>query len=529
MKCADRKRTTLWAAGLAVLLAVAVAFPAPSAFGLTQAQRDDLEKDIERLNKEVQPFTELFSKTIQMVMPSVVSISTTQKVTVPRMSLPFGPGSPFDDLPFRFRMPQPEEREQEVTGLGSGFVIDAENGYIVTNYHVVDEVEAKDIKVTFEDGREFVAESVLKDQKTEVALIKIDADGLVGLEWGDSNDLQIGEWVIAIGSPMGFGNTATTGIVSAVSTKDRVFAGGRRTDLRVIRNRYAVEDYIQTDTAINRGNSGGPLITLTGKAIGINTLIVSSSGSSAGLGFAVPERIARPVVESLVKEGRVMRGHLGVSIINPDDIMDENVEELFGMETRDEVLREYEIEPDAEGVVIAQIMPGGPADEAGIQTGDLVTKIGDTPTPDVDTLRGLVAATAPGTKVDVVLTRKGKRETVEVVLGEQPSDAAAWAMGGPGESANQPRLGLSVQTLTPEVAEALGYPQDLKGVIITEVRPDSPAAKAGLQVNDVVVGVGRDDVANVGEFMAAVENLGPAGAALRIKRGDQTMFVPIKP
>ena len=527
MKSNPGTRITLWTASLAALLAVMLAFPAPSALGLTSAERADLEKDIERLNKEVQPFTELFSKTIQMVMPSVVSISTTKKVTVPGLSL--GPDMPFDQFPFRFRMPQGEEQEREVTGLGSGFVIDAENGYVVTNYHVVDDVEAKDIKIALDDGRELVAESVLKDQKTEVAIIKVEPDGLVGLEWGDSNDIEVGQWVIAIGSPMGFGNTATTGIISAVSTKGRVFGGGRRTDLRVIQNPYAVEDYIQTDTAINPGNSGGPLITLTGKVIGINTLIVSRSGASAGLGFAVPERIGRPVVDALVRHGRVVRGHLGVSIINPADITDASAGELFGMDTADEVLRKYKLEPDAEGVVIAQMLPGGPADEADIRVGDLIVKIGDTPTPDVDTLRDLVAATAPGTKVAVALLREGERETLDVTIGEQPSDASAWAMGGPGESANETRLGLSVQSLTPDVAEALGYPRGLQGVVITEVRPDSPAAAAKLRVNDVVVGVGRTDVSNVGEFLAAVGKMGPRGAALRIKRGDQTMFVPVRP
>lgn len=526
-------RIRIWMLTLAVVLSLAYCGSARGdAPVLSAGERRALKKDIEVLEKQARPFTELFSKTIRLVMPSVVSISTTKKVRVrERLLRPdnfFGPfGSPFRERP-RSEPRRPREREFKRSGLGSGFVIDARRGYVVTNYHVVEGVEAENIKLTFYDGRAITAEKVFRDQKTEVAVIKIPTDGLVALEWGDSKNLDVGQWVIAIGSPMGFGNTATSGIISATGTKGRVFGGGRRGSLRVIRNLYAIEDYIQTDTAINPGNSGGPLVTLTGKVIGINTLIVSSSGASAGLGFAVPERLAKPVVEALIEHGRVVRGHLGVSITEPGLVDDDIAWELFEMRTADEVLNTYRIRKDDKGVVVARVLEGGPADEAGIEKGDVITALDGTPVEDMDALRETVAAAEPGTNMKVTLMRKGRTKSVTVTLGEQPGDATMWVLGK-GRSQTIEDLGLKVQTLTPEVAAALGYPEGLKGAVITEVRPESPAARGGLQPNDVVVGVGRKSVGSAEEFKEAAGRVGDRGIALRIKRGDDTIFVPLKP
>jgi len=498
---------------------------------ISAKDRAALQSEIEKLNAQVQPFTELFSKTIQLVMPSVISISTIKKITVQEQPMmPEGFSDPFG-FRFRespFRRSPPRQREFKRSGLGSGFVINAEKGYVVTNFHVVAGVEAEDIKLTFHDGREVTAEKVYRDQKTEVAVIKIPADGLVALEWGDSKNLEVGQWVIAIGSPMGFGNSATTGIISATSTKDRVFGGGRRGSLRVIQNLYAIEDYIQTDTAINPGNSGGPLVTLTGKVVGINTLIVSSSGASAGLGFAVPERIAKTVANELIDQGRVTRGHLGVSITEPGLIDDEAAWKLFNMRNADDVLDKFHIKKDDKGVVVADVLEGGPADQAKIEVGDVILALDDTPTDNMDTLREIVADSKPGTRIKIHLTRKGRKKTVTVTLGQQPGDARAWA-AAQGPSRTLDELGLSVQTLTPEVAMGLGYPENLKGVVVTDVAPDSPATRAKLQPNDVIVGVGRQSVKTAEEFTEAVGRAGERGIALRIKRGDETMFVPLKP
>ena len=449
----------------------------------------------------------------------------------------FGPED-FFDLPDLFRERQPRrrgrprapsrEREFETPGLGSGFVIDAERGYVVTNAHVVRGVKAEDIRLTFLDGAEVTAEEVLRDPKTDVALIKIDPKNLLALEWGSSEDLRVGDWVVAIGSPMGFGNTVTAGIISATSTKDRLIVGGKRLPFRAIRDPYAFEDYIQTDAAINPGNSGGPLVTLGGKVIGINTLIISSTRAFAGLGFAVPERFAQPVVKALMEEGKVVRGHLGVSIIHPNDIDDGAARDMFGMDSAEEVLDRFHIKKDAEGALVAGVVPGGPAEEAGIERGDLIVSIDDTRTPDVDTVRGVIARTKPGTKVAVGIQRKGREKRIPVELGEQPEGVVSVA-AIMGRAFTHDELGLSVQTLTPEIAEALGYSKDLEGVVVTNVKSDSPAQRAGLQRNDVIIQIGRRAVTNVAEFKEAAEHPGPQGVAFLIKRGDETRFIPIRP
>jgi len=503
--------------------------------GLGAPDREKLKQDLERLSVECRPFTDLFSKTIQLVMPSVASISTHRKV---KIRVPeFGPED-FFDLPDPFwfwerrprerQWPRPREREFETTGLGSGFVIDAQRGYVVTNAHVVSEVKAEDIQLTFPDGTQLTAQKVLRDPKTDVAVIKVEPKNLVAVEWGNSEDLQIGEWVIAIGSPMGFGNTVTAGIISATSTKNRVIVGGKRLPLRAIRNPYAYEDYIQTDAAINPGNSGGPLVTLGGKVIGLNTLIISSTRAFAGLGFAVPERIARPVVETLIEKGRVVRGHLGVSIINPEQVDDDAAWELFQMRTAEEVFDRFRIKKDDKGALVAGVVPGGPAEKAGIEQGDLILAVDHTPTPDVDTLRDLIAATPPGTKVTITLLRRGRKRKVSVELGEQPEGEVAVATL-PGRAFTSEELGLTVQTLTSDLADALGYPSDLEGVVITNVASGSPADKAGLQRNDVILQVGRKQVTSVDDFQEAVKDVGPEGVALLIRRGEETRFISVRP
>jgi len=530
-----RTRTSQWMGILkmgipvwmvAALLACAIIWngPPPEA---SAADRAELIKEIEKLNTQSRAFTELFSKAIELAMPSVVSISTTrvEKVTVPQ----FGPEDffsfpdPFRSRPQRDPRRQPRQREFKRSGLGSGFVVDAEHGYIVTNWHVVQGVKAEDITVNFSDGREVTALEVYGDSKTEVAVIKVEPDGLVASKWGTSDALRVGQWVIAIGSPLGYGNTVTTGIVSATTTKRRYFVGGKPRDLQ-LRGGYAIEDYIQTDAAINPGNSGGPLITLNGKVVGINTFIATSTGGSVGLGFAVPERIAQPVVEDLIKRGRVVRGHLGVSIINPNEVTDEAAWELFGMRNTDEVFNEFRIKQDDKGVLVAQVLENGPADKAEIKQGDLILAIGKKETPDVDTLRALIADTKPGTGIEITLMRKGRKRKVPVTVGEQPGDARIWAQ------AREPKaLGLSVQTLTPEIAQARGYAERVKGVIVTDVEPGSRADEAGLEVDDVILDVNRKPVRTEEEFAEAIREISNEAIGLRVRRGDDVKNVVVKP
>ncbi len=482
------------------------------------AERAELKEEIARLNERTQDFQTLFEKSIELVMPSVVSITTTREVrrAMPEMPFELPPGFPQP----RMRPEAPRQR----TGLGSGFVV-REDGYIVTNYHVVEDIEPGDIKVIFRDGSEHTPTKVFRDMNTEVAVLKLDADGLIPLEWGSSRDLKVGQWAIAIGSPLGLGNTVTAGIISATSTKDRFFMGGEAGDLGVIRRRtgYAIEDYIQTDAAINPGNSGGPLITLEGRVVGLNTLIISPSGSSAGLGFAVPEKIARPVVEVLVDEGRVVRGHLGVQILDVADLTDRAAQGQFDMGSAEEVLDEYNLEPDARGALVAGVLPGTPAEEAGLRVGDLITAVDDTSTPNTDVLRAVIARNRPGTEVTVTVRRKGREERIEVTLGEQPTEAQ------PVQVATAAALGMRVQTLTSELARRLGYDEDTEGVIVNAIERNSPAAQAGIEPMDVIQRVNRTPVKNVDQFRQAVAEAGEDGVALLIKRGDETFFRSVKP
>ena len=306
--------------------------------------------------------------------------------------------------------------------------MDAVKGFVVTNAHVVRDVKPENIKLTFQDGHEVTAQKVLVDSRTDVAVIQIPPDHLVALQWAAPEEVKRGQWVIAAGSPMGFGGSVTAGIISAPSTRNRFFGNGQPGAFTANPgDPYAVEDYIQTDAAINPGNSGGPLLSLDGKVIGINTLIVSSTFSSAGLGFAVPQRLAQPVVETLINNGRVVRGHLGIAIIEPSKIDDDAAWDHFRMRNADEVFNKFHLSKDDKGCVIEQVMPGGPADKAGLEEGDLIRAIGGTQTPNVDKLREVVAATAPGTQVEVSIVRAGREQKIKVTVGEQPSGEKSMA------------------------------------------------------------------------------------------------------
>ncbi len=292
---------------------------------------------------------------------------------------------------------------------------------------------------------------------------------------------------------------------------------------------YAIEDYIQTDAAINPGNSGGPLVNLDGEVIGINTAIVSPTMANVGLGFAVPMRIAKPVVEELVASGKVVRGHLGIVIINPADIRDEAAREHFKLKDAGQVFERFKFSPDDDGAVVIGVLPGGPADKAGILRGDRIIALAGRETGEVEALRYLTASIRPGTQVDVVVVRQGEKKTLEIVVGEQPVSAAeAWTQA-PGEGITSKELGLTVQTLTPDIAEALGYERDLKGVIVADVASGGPAAEAGLRRNDVILQVGRTEVANVEEFQGALREIPEQGVAVLIRRGDVARFLSVKP
>jgi len=516
------------------------------AAGAAAAEREAAQKRLQELAQGGN-FADLFPAVADYVLPSVVAISTTQKVRRPELyfELPdpfrrfFRPFDPFgwgpderEDEPSERERDRrrrerilPREREFEQHGLGSGFVIDP-RGYIVTNNHVVRGIEAKDITITFLNGGSYVAKEVRRDPNTELAVIKVDGDGFPALSWGDSEKLRIGEWVMAIGNPMGFGHTVTAGIISAKTTEGRVFEGGKPRGVRVIDSPFAIEDYIQTDAAINPGNSGGPLVNLRGEVVGINTFIVSTTGASAGLGFAVPSRLANRVVTTLIEKGKVERGYLGIQFIDPDDLDDQAAWQFFDERNADKVLDKYHIKKTDKGVIVADVLPGTPAAKAGLEKGDLIVAFQGEPITEGKVFRLKVAETKPGTEVTLKVLRKGREREVKVTLAAQPSEVPAVALIGKGTYRSED-LGLSVQEINPAIARALGYEEDLKGLVVTHVEPGKPAAKAGVQRNDVILQVNRQDTTDVATFARTLEAIGNRELALLIRRGEMQEFVTI--
>ena len=382
---------------------------------------------------------------------------------------------------------QPDRR-----GAGSGFIIE-QDGYIITNHHVVE--DADQIIVRLADRREFEAVLIGSDPQSDIALLKVEATGLPTIKLGDSNALKPGEWVVAIGSPFNFEQTVTAGIVSAK---------GRSTAAQ----QYV--PFIQTDVAINRGNSGGPLLNLDGEAVGINSWILSSSGGFIGLSFSIPIETARDAVKQLRETGRVSRGLLGV---------------VVGPVTR-ELAEALKLKRSA-GALVNDITPGGSAERAGIRPGDVILKF-DGQTIDVSgDLPPLVGSRQPGAEVEVLVSRDGKQKTFKATLDAlDPAQAAALAAGG--EAARQSNaLGIVVEAITPEARRALGSPEG--GVLIADVESDE-AYRAGLRAGDVILMINNEAVKDVNSFEAIVKDI-PAGKALalRIFRGGSTSFIAYTP
>jgi serine protease Do len=417
----------------------------------------------------------------EAVIDAVVNISTSQTVDTkngPNLQLP--PGSPFEELFEEFnrnrRGDQNHERPRRVNSLGSGFIIDAD-GIVVTNNHVIS--EADEINVILNDGTKLKAELIGKDQKTDLALLRVKPDKpLKAVKFGDSDKLRLGEWVIAIGNPFSFGGSVTAGIIS-----------GRNREL----NSGPYDNYIQTDAAINRGNSGGPLFNLDGEVIGINTAIISPSGGSIGIGFAVPSNTALPVIEQLREYRETRRGWLGVRIQQVND----EIAESLGMK-------------QAHGALIAGVDDKGPAKPGGIEPGDVIVKFDGHDIKEMRDLPRVVADTPVGKDVQVVIIRKGKEETRTIKVGRlEEGEKQAALTKGPTTPEEKPAikrvLGLDLANLSDDLRKRFKIKDSVKGVVITGVDAGSAAAERRLNAGDVIVEVSQEAVADAADLQKRIE------------------------
>ena len=426
--------------------------------------------------------TAVIADVVQRVLPSVVSISSTRLRRAPQGSDPFfhrffGPGG---QGPFRQQ------------GLGSGVVVSKDT--IVTNHHVV--ADADEIKITTSNKKELIAEIVGSDKKSDLAVLRVKAGNLKPLSFGDSSRLRLGDVVLAIGNPFGVGQTVTMGIVSAKG----------RADVGIV----DYEDFIQTDAAINPGNSGGALVDMEGRLIGINTAILSRSGGYQGIGFAIPSNMAKPILDSLRKQGRVVRGWLGVTI---QDI-DQELSEALNL-------------PDIKGVLIADVHRGGPAAKAGLDRGDVVLAIDGKVVDSTGRLRNVIAASGGKKKVRIQLLRKGKKRSFDVSLGEVPDDQRKAARPGSTNSARA-LSGVRLEALTPNARAKLRISKDVKqGVIVAGIDRGSAGAHSGLRPGDVIIQVNRKAVKDPADFRAKF-GASKKSVLLLVHRSGATLFIVVK-
>ncbi len=444
----------------------------------------------------------LFRAVSSVVQPAVVEIRITRRVQAPLvdqeleelMRRHFGESSPFRE-PGSAAPARP--REFFARGLGSGVIVDAAEGYVLTNHHVV--AGAEEVAVILHDGRKIIAEWVRTDKQTDLAVVKINADQLIDAPLGDSDELAVGDWVLAIGSPRGLQRTVTAGIVSAKG--------------RHINGPGTYEDTIQTDAAINRGNSGGPLVNMRGEVIGINNAIASTSGGNEGISFAISSNMAREVMEQLIENGTVVRGFLGVAIQDIDD----GLAKSFSL-------------PDSAGALILTVQPGSPAEKAGLQVEDFIVSVAGEPVRSVMELRSVVAHVRPGEATSLEAYRGGEKVTFEVELVAQPVSMAERSRPAPPPAEPTDNdYGLEVADLTDSVARRLGYSSSVEGVVVTEVSPVSDAAEQGVRAGMVITHVGQEPATTAEQFAELLDVAGEDGIRLRILAGPAKRYVFIEP
>ncbi|MBW6401763.1 DegQ family serine endoprotease [Roseomonas sp. HJA6] len=469
---------------------------------------------------EAQRAPDTFAPLARQLLPAVVNISTTQTVQA-RGGRPDAPeipqappGSPFEEFFrdfFNRNRPgqeggpqQPQRPQRRGQSLGSGFIVDAQAGIVVTNNHVID--GADEINVILQDNTTIKAELLGTDPRTDVAVLRIRTDHpLTAVTFGNSDEALVGDWVLAIGNPFGLGGSVTAGIVSA-----------RGRDIR----QGLYDDFIQTDAAINRGNSGGPLFNMAGQVVGINTAIYSPSGGSIGIGFAIPSNLAQRIVAQLRDGGRVRRGWLGVNI----------------QQVTDEIAEALRLPGGARGALVARAQEGGPAAAGGIRSGDVILKFNGADVREMRNLPRIVADSNVGVQVPVVIWRDGKEETVTVTLGELPSEQAQAAGSQPAQPeparpVELTGLGLLVAPITDELRQRFNLRPEQRGVVIVEVAPNSPAAERELRPGDVIVEVQQERVSTpneVQERLARLRQQNRGVALFGVEGAGGQRFVPLR-
>jgi len=440
-----------------------------------------------------------FADLAARLAPAVVNISTKQRVPVKRQV------DPFEEFFRRFGGQVPDNQGQgqgqdsspqtrEAGSLGSGFLI-SPDGYVVTNNHLIQGVTGTgtvdSVTVILADRREFPARIIGRDTASDLALLKIEGSNLPFVNWGDSTKSRVGDWVVAIGNPYGLGGTVTAGIISALH--------------RGITGAGAYDRYIQTDASINMGNSGGPMFDMAGNVIGINSALISPTGAIVGIGLAIPAEAAKPVIDSLRRGQRPERGYLGVGL----QPLDESIADSLGL-------------PKDRGELVRSVVPGEPAAKAGIQQGDVILKVnGREVTPD-ETVSFIIANTSVGNRVPLEIIRDGRRQTVQVQVGQRPTEEELAKQSGGGADQDQAlgqespvapgtALGLSLQPLNSQIVQALNLPASTRGVVVTSVDPNSDAAEKGIRRGYVIMSVNRQAVTTPAQVLAAVDAARRAG------------------
>ncbi|HET9811457.1 MAG TPA: Do family serine endopeptidase [Sphingomicrobium sp.] len=448
-----------------------------------------------------------FADLAARLQPAVVNISTRQKITVRQQV------DPLAELFRQFGAPVPEQggpRTREAGSLGSGFII-SPDGYIVTNNHLVQGANGTGtvdtVTITLTNRKEYEAKIVGRDELADLALLKIDAKNLPYVRWGDSTHARVGDWVLAIGNPYGLGGSVTAGIISALH---RGIGGG------------AYDRYIQTDAAINMGNSGGPMFDLNGNVIGINTALISPTGTNVGIGLAIPAEAARPVIEALRRGERPERGYLGVGL----QPVDEDIAASLGLK-------------QDRGEIVGTVQPGTPADKAGLKQGDIIVAVNGVEVSSEETVSYLVANLPVGSKVPIEVLRGGKRITIPVTVAQRPTQDELSKQLGEDEGTGQDNspsppvselLGMSMSPITPQIAQALNLPAGTRGVVVTAVDPNSDAAQKGLERGDLILSVNQQAVTSPAQVTAAVDAARRAGRTsilLLIKRRTREAFIAI--